>query len=91
MPYEKPTLLKVTIHTIKCDPVKGFQSPYREWALLEDFRPFTWNVTQLKDLQMTVRSTIIQGIYPRLIQLLENNNKAWSDKKLQLHFQIIDL
>ena len=28
MPYERPTLLKVTTHTIKCDPVKGFQSPY---------------------------------------------------------------
>ena len=28
MPYERPTLLNFTIHTIKCDLVKGFQSPY---------------------------------------------------------------
>ena len=63
MPYEKPTLLKVTTHTIKCDIVKGFQSPSFEWAFLEDFRPFAWNVTQLKNLQMTVRSTLIQIIY----------------------------
>ena len=27
IPYERPTLLKVTIHTVKCDPIKGFQSP----------------------------------------------------------------
>ena len=24
MPYGRPTLLMFTIHTIKCDPVKGF-------------------------------------------------------------------
>ena len=28
IPYKRPTLLKVIIHTIKCDPIKGFQSPY---------------------------------------------------------------
>ena len=27
MPCESPNLLKVTTHTIKCDLVKGFQSP----------------------------------------------------------------
>ena len=28
MPHERPTLLKVTIHTIKCDLVKGFSNDY---------------------------------------------------------------
>ena len=28
MPCERPTLLKVAIHTVKCVPDKGFQSPY---------------------------------------------------------------
>ena len=27
MSYERPTLLKVTMHTVKCALVKGFESP----------------------------------------------------------------
>jgi hypothetical protein len=91
MPYERPTLLKVTIHTVKCDPVKRFQSPCQKWALLEDIRPFTWNATLLKDLQITIKSTLIQRIYLNRLQLLESNSKTWSDTNLQLYLQISDL
>ena len=86
MPCERPSLLKVRIHTIKCDPVKGFQSPYYKWPLLEDFRPFTWNDTLLKDF-----STLFQRIYSKLIQLLESNSRALIRYNLQLYLQIIDL
>ena len=89
MPYERPTLLKVTMQAVKCDLVEDLNHPIRS-GLLEDFRPFTWNFTWLKDLQMTIRSTLIQRIYPRLVQWLESNNKAWSDN-LELTLQIIDL
>ena len=27
IPYERPNLLKVITHTVKCDPVKGFYHP----------------------------------------------------------------
>ena len=29
MLYERPTLLKVTKHIVKCDPVKGFYHPVK--------------------------------------------------------------
>ena len=65
--YEEPTLLKVTMHIIKCDPFKIFLSHCYMWALLWDFRPFTWNVTLLEDLTMIIRSNLKDFIYTNTI------------------------
>ena len=35
MPYERPTLLKATKHTIRCDPVKGFPITLLEVSLVK--------------------------------------------------------
>ena len=58
------------------------------WALLGDFIPFTWNVTLLEDLTMTIRSILIQKNLSTLIHLLESSSRTWAITQYNLLYKL---
>ena len=67
-------MLKVIQHTIRCDPIRGFNHLVRSGVVRDLKDTSNRNGTLLEDLQMVVKPTLLRDL-GSLLQLLESNNE----------------